>query len=624
MSDAHPPARTASTRIHQVHRALTLTGRLSIFGLLLTPLIFNPWAYLYGDAFFPPKWAWIGSMSALGAAAVLTRSLIGAPLRFMFDPAWTAALVFFLLHPLSLLWADSPSLGVERSLQIGAATLALAVGIQVVRTRRVLLTMAWIAVAVAVVTALWTLQQDFAAAFWPARAGVVPNLPDWRGYLAAGLGNTNHIGDLLALAILIALVLFAEARRRHALIAAAASLVILAAGLTVCWSVGSNLGLFAGAAMLLLLLGIRRTTGFFRRRRRWVVLAALWAAMLAFFLSNHPLNPHAPGIWNQAFGSDRWQEGGSTRLVIWAGGLEIVRLHPLLGVGAGNFTYAYPEMRSVLLEDRPDLQVYEGHWTNAAHNELLQVWSELGILGLVALLALVAMAFHSLLHDLIRASRREFMMRTTLAAALAAFCVHAMMNFTLVHPTGVATFYSLLLAIVAERGARPKYAAMPPLLLDRGWLRLHVEWKDMKRYTGVGISFRPPRPAIFGIAVAFWLLAFGASALLLRPVLAESRYGLASVHRSRGNPALEERHILRALALNPWATGCRSRYVEFLLEQNRPAEALQQLDLVRRRLNSRELWEREARALHALGRSAEAEAAYAEYLRRLPRPHGDG
>jgi hypothetical protein len=208
MSGANPPAQGATSRAYRVHRALTMTGRWSIFGLLLTPLIYNPWAYLYGDAFFPPKWAWIGTMSAIGAAAVMTRSLIGAPLRFTFDPAWAAALVFFLLHPLSLIWAESPSLAVERSLQIGALTLALAVGVQVVRTRRVLLTMAWIAVGAGVLTALWTLRQDFAAAFWPHRTGVVPNLPDWRGYLSAGMGNTNHIGDLLALCLLIALVLF--------------------------------------------------------------------------------------------------------------------------------------------------------------------------------------------------------------------------------------------------------------------------------------------------------------------------------------------------------------------------------------------------------------------------------
>ena len=76
-------------------------------------------------------------------------------------------------------------------------------------------------------------------------------------------------------------------------------------------------------------------------------------------------------------------------------------------------------------------------------------------------------------------------------------------------------------------------------------------------------------------------------------------------------------HILRALELNPRATGCRSRYAEFLVEQSRPAEALEQLAIVRERLNSSELWDREARALLQLGRRAEALQAWETYLSRV-------
>lgn len=603
----------------RLHRALTLAGRLCVFGLALTPLIYNPRAWLYGDAFFPPKWSWIGAMAVLGLASVLSRALIGAPLRFQFDATWIAALLYLILHPLSLLWSQSRSLAIERTLQIGVATLALIVTVQAVRTRRMLLRLAWTAIAVGTLTALWTLEQDFASVFWPERAGVVPNLPDWRGYLAAGLGNTNHIGDLLALALLAGLVLFGEARRRRAVIVLLAALTVLAAGLTVCWSVGSNLGLFAGAAMMLGLLAVRRRTRFFGRRKRWLALGCAWALMLGFFLTDHPANPHRPGLWKQAFGSERWHEGGSTRAVIWAGGLEIIRLHPWLGVGAGNFTYVYPEMRSAFLEDRPEMAAYEGHWTNAAHNELLQTWSELGLPGLMLLMLLVALAFHSLLADIAWANRRDFIVRMTLATLLAAVCAQSMMNFVLQHPSGLAGFYLLLAGAIAEKAMRRSSSGMPPLVVEKGWARLHMEWRSMERPTGVGLAFRPPKAIAIGAAVALWMLAIAALPLLYRPVRAESEYGLAASYRRQGNPAAEETHILRALALNPWATGCRSRYVEFLLEQNRPAEALAQLGRVRQRLNSRELWQREARALQALGRQEEAARAYQEYIQRLPR-----
>lgn len=608
----------SSNPVIRLHRLATLVGRTCVFALILTPLVYNPWAYLYGDAFFPPKWFWMGTVTAVGIAALFSRSLIGAPLRFSFDQTWLAALVFFLIHPLSLLWAESRSLALERSLHVGILTLALWFGFQAVRTRRVLIAMAWTTVGVGVVTALWTLAQDFAAAFWPERAGLVPNLSDWRGYLSAGLGNTNHIGDLLALTLLLALVLFGEARRARALWASGVALVILAAGLTVCWSVGSNLGLFAGAATLLGLLLWRRRTRFFGRRKRWFILAAAWALMLAFFLTDHPANPHRPGIWNQAFGSERWHEGGATRLVIWAGGLEMVRLHPWLGVGAGNFTYEYPEMRSALVADDPEFAPYIGNWTNAAHNAVLQVWSEFGAVGLLAFVALIALAFHSLLKDLRWGERREFIPRMTLTALLVALLTQSMMNFVLQHPAGIATFYLLLLAIIVEKNMRRYEEAMPSLVLDKRWALIHIEWRSMRRMKAVGIAFRPPAGVAAVLSLGFFVAAAGAAALLFRPVMAETEYGMAATYRRAGHPELEEKHILKALAWNPWATGCRSRYVELLLEQNRPKDALIQLKKVRKRLNSRELWQREARALQALGYEEEALAAYQRYLESFP------
>jgi hypothetical protein len=340
--------------------------------------------------------------------------------------------------------------------------------------------------------------------------------------------------------------------------------------------------------------------------------------MLTFFLTDQPANPHRPGLWEQAFGSERWHEGAPTRFVIWAGSLEMIRLNPIGGVGAGNFTYVYPDMRSALIEDDPTMAVYVGNWTNAAHNAVLQVWSEFGAVGLIAFIVLIALAFHSLLKDIRWGSRREFIPRLALTGLLAALITQSMMNFVFQHPTGIATFYLLLMCIVVEKHARRYDEAMPSLVLDKRWALLHVEWRTMRRVKGVGIAFRPSGGIAASLTVLFAALALTSSCLLFRPVMAETEYGLAASSRARQDPRGEEEHILKALRWNPWATGCRSRYVEFLLEQNRPTDALIQLARVRKRLNSRELYQREARALQALGREQEAAEAYQAYLATIP------
>src|SRR5256885_6103025 len=47
----------------------------------------------------------------------------------------------------------------------------------------------------------------------PPRSTLFPYTTLFRSYLSAGLGNTNHVGDLHALALLAVLVMYGEVRR---------------------------------------------------------------------------------------------------------------------------------------------------------------------------------------------------------------------------------------------------------------------------------------------------------------------------------------------------------------------------------------------------------------------------
>jgi len=343
--------------------------------------------------------------------------------------------------------------------------------------------------------------------------------------------------------------------------------------------------------------------------------------MVGYLNADIEANPHKPGILRQGFGSERWIEGGETRLVIWAGGLEMLRLHPRLGVGAGNFTYVYPEMRSALIEGDPKFRLYRGLWTNAAHNTALQTWTELGIFGLFILISIFGMAFYSLFTGIRWAPREEFLIRMGLAGLLVTYVGHSLMNFALQQPSGAVSLYLLLLGVCAERRVRGESATgAPPLIVDQGWGALRVEWRDLGKPTAVGVSLRVP-VAVGLPLVGLWmaLLAMG-WVVIARPVVAETEYGRGLVRGHQGQPELEEKHLVRALELNPYAVGARSRYGEFLLEQRRPEDALEQIALVRKRLNSRELWEREARAFDMLGRKEEAREAWAVYQTFLPDP----
>lgn len=606
----------SSAPLARYFNVLRYVGLAALLALALTPLVRDTAAH--DDAFFTPKWAWIAIWTALGVAALAARTLAGRVATFPLNEVWVGSLLFALWHWVAVLWARSPSWGVDRAAQITWLTLALWLGTQLGLRRRALIRMAWLFVGVGVLTALWVLLDDVIQARFPQLIRVKPNLPDWRGFLSAGLGNTSHIGDLTALALIPALALFGEARTRLAKTLLFLAALILPAGLIVSFSVGSNFGLIAGALLMVGLVLVRdRGRWFARRAWRWGALAAAWATLIAFFVLPNPLSPHPKGIINEAFGSDRWKEGAPTRQAIWAQALEMIRLHPVKGVGTGNFTYVFPEMDSRLLWANPELRKYQGSFTNAAHNEILQQWAELGCVGLFLFLALNGLAFYSLLRGIQWSDRPTFLARVTLAGLLLAWLTQAQMNFSFQHPAGALTYYGILLAIVLEKRTRPGAPEFPSLTLDYGPLLVRIDVQTMTKPTALGFALQLPRALAIPLGVA--LLAGGLiwwTPSRLGPVIAQREYHRGFLAEKQMNIPEADRHFQRALKLHPNAQDVRSHYSDWLIKTGRPAEGLAQLDLVMRRLNSPELWERKARGLAALGRRDEAQQAWETYQNR--------
>ena len=604
------PLFSAPSRLNQRWQMLLRAAAwFTLLALAFTPLVVHLGAW--DDAYMTPKWAWIGAFTVLGLGVAGARALAGRALVLPLGEVWVAALLFMIWHWIAVAWAPSTSLGLERAARITWLTLGMLLGYQVLFTRRHLLLVARIAFGVALATAAWVLVEDAVRAWWPQAVWIRPNLPDWRGFISAGLGNTNHLGDLLALALLGGLVAFGEAKRTAAL-TWGAGIALLTTALIVCFSVGSNLGLIVGAIVMLALMLYREGKGWFTRHPlRWLLLLAAWGLIVGVLATDNPLNPHRPGILHQGFASGRWQEGGPTRLAIWAQTLEMIRTHSLLGAGTGNFTYVFPEMDSQLIADRPDLLVYQGMWTNAAHNELLQTWAELGIGGLALLLALTAVAFFALLKNIGEADAAGGRIRIALAGLLAAYCAQGQMNFVLQHPAGALTFYALLLAILIEKRARPERASMPPLQWESGPLAIRVDWQTMDKPTAVGAALLLPDWLAIALGVALLAVTGLVAVNLQAPVRAQGLYRIAKEHT---DPIRQQASFEAALEISPTAQDVRSAYSHWLLEQGRFEECLEQLAIVRERLNSNELYLREAQALEGLGR-----AETAEHVRELLR-----
>jgi O-antigen ligase len=139
------------------------------------------------------------------------------------------------------------------------------------------------------------------------------------------------------------------------------------------------------------------------------------------------------------------------RFEIYDGALEMIADHPLAGVGAGNFS---------LVADRYSIRDHEGAAFDHAHNVLLTVAAELGVLGVLALLWVVV----AIARDAWRAVGRRRDPRTgvlglAVVAAFAAVAIPSLGDYPPRTNAIAATFFVLVGVLAAL--SRPPQA--PPL-----------------------------------------------------------------------------------------------------------------------------------------------------------------
>ena len=163
-----------------------------------------------------------------------------------------------------------------------------------------------------------------------------------------------------------------EGRRSGVFLAVAAAWVAGAlACLVYTGSAGGSMAFVVGlAAFCLLAWG-----GRLRRGAPWIAAAAALAVLVIAAVS---MTHRVPKPVRDAMASY------DVRIGYWRGGLAMAEAHPVAGVGLGTFGDHYPRYRWPL-----------ARMAQAAHNDYLQVFAELGLVGLAAFLWLWVAYFRS-------------------------------------------------------------------------------------------------------------------------------------------------------------------------------------------------------------------------------------
>jgi O-antigen ligase len=199
-------------------------------------------------------------------------------------------------------------------------------------------------------------------------------------YASGGfLGNTNYVGTFLAAPALAAIVVavIVTGRRRWAYAAIA---TLLVTGVVLSASRTAAGALVAGLVV------------FFARSRRGAlaVVAAIVVVALVSLSTKTALGVRARDLVDAASKRD-YERLFSERLLPGLAAIDMIRDHPMVGVGPGCFRFHFMAYRLRLDDHYPKAWTrgYPGNWS-AVHNDHLQVAAETGLPGYALFLGGIA------------------------------------------------------------------------------------------------------------------------------------------------------------------------------------------------------------------------------------------
>ena len=339
-----------------------------------------PWWVLLQVASWP--WEAVAeaalSLGALLGAALMLATRFRGGLRVLNHEAWALTTVLFLCYWLAQVLSVPLALDPGHSAIEAAKDLRYlpflwlaAMAVATDRGRRIVL------VGIAAIAAFWTLD-GVAQALTGHSVGGPSNAHRLSGIFGAG---NLKLG--LALATLSPFLLLPAARRGVVpwlAVAGALGVVILLAGARAAWLTFGLVLVFTGW----------RQWGW-RRTAVGVLAGGVVTVALAAAFSDY-LGPRV----QRTLGALHLQEGGldfalSGRVVLWGTTLRIIADHPVTGVGVDNFQSAY----KTYAEGGDQFVQWGRPGAFHAHQIVLEVLSETGVVGLLLWLAALALALRA-------------------------------------------------------------------------------------------------------------------------------------------------------------------------------------------------------------------------------------
>lgn len=346
--------------------------------IILTPLAFYP--YLI-RMFNPAKELVFEVLVIIGLSFWGFRILSKEEIKFSHTPLGLPILSFIAICVLSLLWSSSPFISLkELALFLAGPLLYFIVTNNINDEQQI----NYIINALLIIGSLFGIYGilqyngiDFS--FWTHNIG--------RQQVFGLFGNVNHFAEYLIVPLPLAVSLFFVRRNKFKKILLLIAILTMGASLTVTITRSSYLGFGVSLIFMFFLYLARQGKNFIKENKKifFILLAIIILITFLFALPN-PLNK--PGtVISKIKGRTsvvQLTQGSSIkrRIAIWKFTALMIKNHPLLGSGLGTFKYNSLNYQAKFFDQGENRHLYSYGFADKAHNEYLQLWAELGIIGL--------------------------------------------------------------------------------------------------------------------------------------------------------------------------------------------------------------------------------------------------
>jgi len=366
--------------------------------------------------------------------------------------------------------------------------------------------------------------------------------------LPSTFGNPNFFSAYLNMLFPLSLLFSLHNLRRKKAFIGIPSLIVAVLSLLLIYGVRGRAAGIATIAGLITLMIIYRNK--FMKKKGKIIFSLCFIFLL--LVSVLAVFPKMSDV-KQQINKDLKEGTIGIRVKIWQGTWRMIVARPLVGWGLGTFLVVYPEYRV------PEyfLNPHAVNATDHAHNEFLELWSEVGIVGLLIFLVLI---FISLREGARKFSKSNNFIFPALMAGIVGILVNNLFGVNLRYPSSSIFFFAFmgLLFALPPHGRKKFYhfkLAFSPLQrnllivflsLAGGWVFFNVGVKEnlSQIHLRKGIIFR--RQLIWDKAIPEYL-----KSLAWDPYNLRTRYRLAFAYASINNLDRALKEYLRIKELAP-------------------------------------------------------------------------